>query len=67
MLELTARLLVAEGKCADHEARSQAMNIIAKMVGAIVIARALPSDASVKDELLKIVRDGTRADVGLTD
>ena len=67
VLELTARLLVAEGTCDDHAARARAMNIIAKMVGAIVIARALPSDASVKDELLKVLRDGTRADAGLTD
>ena len=65
MVGLIGELLVAEERCEEAQARSLAMNIIAKMVGAIVIARALPKDASMKDQLLDVLRDGIRSEVGL--
>ena len=66
MLATIGDLLISEGRAEEANARSLAINIIAKMAGAIIISRALPSDTSLKDELLKVLRDGTRADVGLS-
>ena len=66
MLATIGDLLISEGRAEEANARSLAINIIAKMAGAIIISRALPSDTSLKAELLKVLRDGTRADVGLS-
>ena len=65
MIATIGDLLLSEGK-ADSEAnaRRQSMNLIAKMVGAIVMARALPSHSDLREELLTVLRRGVEQDSG---
>jgi TetR/AcrR family transcriptional repressor of nem operon len=67
MLSVISALLITEQCRSEADARPLAMNIISKMVGAIVIARALPDDTSLKDELLHVLRVGVRSEAGLEE
>lgn len=58
MISSIETLLVSEEKAHSDEARALAINLIAKMVGAIVMARALPGNSDLRAQLLSILREG---------
>jgi TetR/AcrR family transcriptional repressor of nem operon len=46
-----------------NERRDKAINLLAKAVGAVVLARAVSIDPALSDEILQICQAGSLADV----
>lgn len=60
MITSLTRRLEAEG--ADEDARIRAINIVSKMVGALMLSRAVPDDAPLAQEILATSLDGCLAE-----